>query len=243
MTLCSRLVQEASNPEKAVAKHNRGCRASCTVTTERGPDRRDTSIYPLPSRRRHRSYVSLWMIPATPIPSRTRPLLCGCDLPALGQQPHVASSESPVSPAFASCISNTVSGLNAAQGMVWIPEGGVRDGRRATGNGSCEMPMASNDVEPVHRAGVDGFLDGRDVVTNEQFANFLMRPATFPSQRARRRRRNFGAPAENLVAGAVVFTRRIMKSLHRSLSVVNLPERCDWRHPLGRESDIKGNEN
>ena len=41
--------------------------------------------------------------------------------------------------------------------MVWIPGGEFSMGAVANGQGSCEMPMASNDAEPIHRVRVDGF--------------------------------------------------------------------------------------
>src|SRR5438094_8604328 len=45
----------------------------------------------------------------------------------------------------------------APEGMVWIPGGEFSVGAVVNGKGSHEMPMASNDAGPVHRARVDGF--------------------------------------------------------------------------------------
>src|SRR4029450_10497373 len=55
------------------------------------------------------------------------------------------------------------------QGMVWIPGGEFSIGSAASGRGTDEMPLASNDAYPVHRVRVDGFWMDATPVTNEQF--------------------------------------------------------------------------
>jgi formylglycine-generating enzyme required for sulfatase activity len=45
----------------------------------------------------------------------------------------------------------------APEGMVWIPGGEFSMGAAVNGEGTHEMPMASNDSQPVHRVYVDGF--------------------------------------------------------------------------------------
>ena len=55
----------------------------------------------------------------------------------------------------------------APQGMVWIPGGEFSMGAAVNGEGSHEMPMASNDAGPVHRVRVDGFWMDATAVTNE----------------------------------------------------------------------------
>jgi formylglycine-generating enzyme required for sulfatase activity len=47
---------------------------------------------------------------------------------------------------------------NTPPGMVWIPGGEFEMGAVVNGHSSCEMPMASNDAEPIRRVRVD--LDG-----------------------------------------------------------------------------------
>src|SRR5262245_47035503 len=81
--------------------------------------------------------------------------------------------------------------------MVWIPGGTFR--------------MGSDDFypeeRPVHEVGVDGFWIDRHPVTNQQFDRFIAATgyvtiAEQPPDAALYP----GAPAENLVAGSMVFT-------------------------------------
>lgn len=128
--------------------------------------------------------------------------------------------------------------------MVWIPGGEFSMGAVAHGKGNCEMPMASNDSQPVHRVRVSGFWMDATTVTNEQFAEFVRttgyvtiaeRPPTkdeFP-----------GAPAEKLVAGAVVFAATDHEvPLNDHYQWWAYIRGANWRHPLGPVSDIKGKE-
>ena len=57
--------------------------------------------------------------------------------------------------------------------MVWIPGGEFSMGAVVNGHGSKEMPMPSNDAEPIHRVRVDGFWMDKTTVTNEQFEKFV----------------------------------------------------------------------
>jgi formylglycine-generating enzyme required for sulfatase activity len=57
--------------------------------------------------------------------------------------------------------------------MVWIPGGEFSMGAVMNGSGSSEMPMPSNDAEPIHRVYVDGFWMDATAVTNEQFEKFV----------------------------------------------------------------------
>jgi formylglycine-generating enzyme required for sulfatase activity len=61
----------------------------------------------------------------------------------------------------------------APEGMVWIPGGEFSMGAAVNGEGSHEMPMASNDSGPIHRVRVDGFWMDATAVTNEQFEKFV----------------------------------------------------------------------
>jgi formylglycine-generating enzyme required for sulfatase activity len=74
---------------------------------------------------------------------------------ARSQQANQTSSQ------FVATISNsTAAPKPAPEGMVWIPGGEFSMGASVNGHGSCEMPMASNDTEPIHRVRVDGILHG-----------------------------------------------------------------------------------
>jgi formylglycine-generating enzyme required for sulfatase activity len=78
------------------------------------------------------------------------------------------------SSAFAPTLSNKATAPGKApESMVWIPGGEFSMGAVMTGQGSAEMPMASNDSGPVHRVRVDGFWMDTTSVTNEQFEKFV----------------------------------------------------------------------
>jgi sulfatase modifying factor 1 len=126
-------------------------------------------------------------------------------------------------------------GIKQAQAppdMQWIPGG--------------TFHMGSEDFypeeAPVHEVRVDGFWMDRHLVTNVQFVRFVeatayvtvaeraLNPADFP-----------GAPAENLVPGALVF--------QRSRGPIDLTDYTNWwawvpgaswRRPLGPHSSIEG---
>src|SRR5438105_13020744 len=82
---------------------------------------------------------------------------------ARSQQANQTSSQ------FVATISNsTAAPKPAPEGMVWIPGGEFSMGASMNGHGSCEMPMASNDTETIHRVRVDGFWLEKTTGTNEQ---------------------------------------------------------------------------
>ncbi len=94
----------------------------------------------------------------------------------------------------------------APEGMVWILGGEFSMGALVNGQGSGEMPMPSNDAEPIHPVRVDGFWMDKTAATNEQFAEFVAATGYFTIvERAPTREEFPTAPAENLVAGSVVF--------------------------------------
>ena len=107
---------------------------------------------------------------------------------------------------FAATVANK--GLapgKAPEGMVWIPGGEFSMGSAADGAGS-EMPMASNDAGPIHRVRVDGFWMDATAVTNEQFEKFVRSTGYVTIAERTPTKEEFPtAPAENLVAGSVVF--------------------------------------
>jgi len=132
-------------------------------------------------------------------------------------------------------------------GMVWVPGGefsmGCADPRGIPFGGNDPMP----DARPIHRVRVAGFWMDATEVTNDQFAAFVAatgyvtvaerppRPEDFP-----------GAPAENLVAGSIVFTPPAEPvPLRDPTGMAHLrwwayvPGAC-WRRPTGPDSDLQG---
>ncbi len=132
----------------------------------------------------------------------------------------------------------------APEGMVWVPGGefsiGCSDPRGIPHGGT--NPMA--DARPIHRVTVKSFWMDATEVTNRQFEAFVTathyvtvaeippRPEDFP-----------GAPAENLVAGSIVFTppdRPVGLGDH--LQWWRYVPGANWRHPFGPASSIQGHE-
>jgi hypothetical protein len=100
--------------------------------------------------------------------------------------------------------------------MVWIRGGEFSMGAAVNGAGSSEMPMASNDSEPVHRVRVDGFWMDATPVTNEQFEKFVKATGYVTIAERKPTKEEFPtAPEENLVAGSVVFAGRKATSRER----------------------------
>jgi sulfatase modifying factor 1 len=130
------------------------------------------------------------------------------------------------------------------KGMVWVPGGefsiGCSDPRGIPYGGS--NPMA--DARPIHRVTVKSFWMDATEVTNQQFEAFVLatnyvtvaeippRPEDFP-----------GAPAENLVAGSIVFTPPDQPvGLGNHLQWWQYVPGANWRHPFGPASSIQGHE-
>ena len=133
----------------------------------------------------------------------------------------------------------------APDGMVWIPGGEFSMGAVVNGEGSHEMPMASNDAGPVHRVRVDGFWMDATPVTNEQFEKFVKATGYVTIAERTPTKEEFPtAPSENLVAGSVVFAPPDHEvPLNDHYQWWNYVKGANWRHPLGPQSDIKGKEN
>ena len=130
------------------------------------------------------------------------------------------------------------------EGMVWIPGGEFAMGAVMNGNGSSEMPMASNDAAPVHRVFVDGFWMDATTVTNQQFEEFVRASGYVTIAERTPTKEEFPtAPAENLVAGSVIFAPTDHEvPLNDHLQWWSYVKGANWRRPLGPDSDIKGKE-
>jgi len=158
---------------------------------------------------------------------------------ARSQQANQTSSQ------FVATISNsTAAPKPAPEGMVWIPGGEFSMGASVNGHGSCEMPMASNDTEPIHRVRVDGFFMDKTAVTNEQFEKFVKATGYVTIAEQTPTKEEFPtAPTENLVAGSVVFAPTDHEvSLNDHFQWWTYVKGANWRHPQGPESNINGKE-
>ena len=138
-----------------------------------------------------------------------------------------------------------VPAAQAPAGMKWIPGGefsmggvnpvGMNDGGRE------EM----RDARPVHRVYVDGFYMDESEVTNAQFAAFVKATGYVTVAEKKPTKEEYpDAPDEMLFAGSAVFTPPARKvSLNDMFQWWQYKEGADWKHPLGKGSDLKGREN
>jgi formylglycine-generating enzyme len=143
-----------------------------------------------------------------------------------------------------STFGQEVIGGTSPEGMVWIPGGEFSMGAMTNGHGNSEMAMPSNDAKPLHRVHVDGFWMDKTTVTNEEFEKFVEATGyTTVAERAPTAEEFPSAPAENLVAGSIVFTAPDHEvPLDNYLQWWSYVQGANWRHPQGPKSDIKGKE-
>ncbi len=133
----------------------------------------------------------------------------------------------------------------APPGMVWISGGefsmGCLDPRGLPHGG----PDGMADARPIHRVRVDGFWMDRVEVTNDQFAAFIQATGYVTVAERTPTAAEFpGAPAENLVAGSVVFTPPAQPvPLDNHYRWWSYLKGASWRHPEGPSSDIEGRGN
>jgi formylglycine-generating enzyme required for sulfatase activity len=111
---------------------------------------------------------------------------------------------------------------------------------------STEAGMhGATDARPIHRVYVDGFWMDKTDITNAQFAEFVKAAGYVTVAERKPRAEDFpGAPPENLIAGAVVFSPPDhavpLTDYYQWWSYVH---GANWRHPLGPDSDLKGKQN
>jgi len=100
------------------------------------------------------------------------------------------------------------------------------------------------DARPVHRVRVDGFWMDRVEVTNRQFARFVAATGYVTVAERTPTAADFpDAPAENLVAGSVVFTPPAEPvPLDNHYRWWDFVRGANWRHPEGPTSGIEGRE-
>src|SRR5262252_5025387 len=128
------------------------------------------------------------------------------------------------------------------EGMVWIPGGEFSMGAVMNGQGTHEMPMASNDSGPVHRVYVDGFWMDATPVTNEKFEKFVKATGYVTIAERTPTKEEFPtAPPQNLVAGSTVFTPTAAPvPLDNFYQWWRYQKGANWRHPEGPDTDLKG---
>ena len=130
-------------------------------------------------------------------------------------------------------------------GMAWIPGGefsmGAQDPRGLPYGG----PDAMADARPIHRVAVDGFWIDKTEVTNDQFAAFVEATKYVTVAERTPTAAEFpGAPAENLVAGSVVFTPPVRAvPLDDHYQWWSYVKGANWRHPEGPGSRIEARGN
>ncbi|HEY1909974.1 MAG TPA: SUMF1/EgtB/PvdO family nonheme iron enzyme [Vicinamibacterales bacterium] len=133
----------------------------------------------------------------------------------------------------------------APKGMLWIPGGEFSMGAADPPDMDDVGMKATTDSRPIHRVYVDGFWMDATVVTNTQFDEFVRATHYVTiAERAPSAADFPGAPPENLVAGAVVFTPPAqpvpLDNYFRWWSYV---KGANWRHPRGPDSSIDGKGN
>lgn len=149
-------------------------------------------------------------------------------------------------PFFGPTIANTTPAPGQTpSGMVWIPGGEFSMGAQDP-PGMDEVGMkATINSRPVHRVYVDGFFMDETDVTNAQFAKFVRATGYVTVAERKPQAEDYpGAPAENLVAGSVVFSPPDHPvPLNDHFQWWSYVHGANWRHPLGPGSSIAGKNN
>lgn len=104
---------------------------------------------------------------------------------------------------------------------------------------------ATIDSRPVHRVSVDGFFMDKTDVTNAEFAKFVRTTGYVTVAERKPQAKDYpGAPAENLVAGSVIFAPPDHPvPLNNYFQWWIYVHGANWRHPLGPGSNITGKDN
>jgi sulfatase modifying factor 1 len=130
-------------------------------------------------------------------------------------------------------------------GMVWITGGEFSMGAQDPPEMNMVGMQATTDSRPIHRVYVDGFFMDKSDVTNAQFAGFVKATGYITVAEKAPTAADFpGAPPENLVAGAVVFSPpKHPVPLNDHFQWWSYVKGANWRHPTGPNSSIKGKQN
>src|ERR1700722_3783892 len=129
-------------------------------------------------------------------------------------------------------------------GMAWVPGGEFSMGAQEAESMNDVGMQATLDSRPVHRVYVDGFWMDKTDVTNAEFERFVKATRYVTVAERKPRAEDFpGAPPENLVAGAVVFSPPDhMVPLNDHLQWWSYVPGANWRHPEGPQTSLKGRE-
>ena len=130
----------------------------------------------------------------------------------------------------------------APHGMAWIPGGEFSMGALDPPAVDEVGMHAAVDARPIHRVYVDAFWIDKTDVTNEEFARFVERTGYVTVAERKPRAEDFpGAPPENLVAGAVVFSPpHHPVPLNDHFQWWSYAKGANWRHPEGPQSNLTG---
>ena len=128
---------------------------------------------------------------------------------------------------------------------MWIPGGEFSMGAQDPPDRDEVGMQATRDSRPVHRVYVDGFWMDRTDVTNTEFALFVDATKYVTVAERKPKAEDFpGAPPENLVPGAVVFSPPDHPvSLNNHFQWWSYVPGANWKHPTGPKSSLKGREN
>jgi formylglycine-generating enzyme required for sulfatase activity len=150
----------------------------------------------------------------------------------------------PTTPTFQPTIENTRAvPTPAPPGMVWIPGGEFSMGTADVTDMHDGVGMlAVKDAQPIHRVYVDGFWMDTTELTNESFARFVeVTGYVTVAERAPTKDEFPDVPAENLVAGSIVFEPSGEPvPLNDAYRWWRYQAGASWRHPNGPGSDLQG---
>ncbi len=145
-------------------------------------------------------------------------------------------------------ITKIPKGFRIPKGMVWIPGGTFTQGALPTDT------LALSREKPNFQVQVDGFFMDITEVTNEQFAKFVEATGyKTTAERAidweilkKQTPKNTPKPNDSLLqAGSLVFVKpnHSIHSYNDFLQWWRFKNGANWKHPYGKDSTIKGNEN
>ena len=155
--------------------------------------------------------------------------------------PHTSVSAASVGEFLPTAPNSSPASTQPRQGMVWIPGGEFSMGAQDPPGMDKVGMQATEDSRPIHRVYVDGFWMDKTDVTNEEFARFVRATKYVTVAERKPRLEDFpGAPPENLVPGAVVFSPPDHPvSLNDHYQWWAYVAGANWRHPTGPRSSAR----